>query len=163
MQCASGDPQWRKTHNLLVEYIVHSGGPERLLENDRAALLGNSILEDHLVYLTVYDTFGEWWVSSSVRGFQLMASCPDDQHGAAHARAGARALDRGRDVRAAGPARRLWLQPEDPAVSGPGMSPHSAHPFVSGPAALLEWKLTAAGHTARAPAAGNEWDQPERG
>lgn len=56
-QCASGDPEWNKTHQLLREYLIHTGGPQRLLENDRAALLGNSILEDHLVYLTVYDTF----------------------------------------------------------------------------------------------------------
>lgn len=50
---------WAKTHALLRTYAERNGGPRKMMEDNRAVLFGNSLYEQHLVYLALYDTFGE--------------------------------------------------------------------------------------------------------
>lgn len=57
-QCGSGDPLWAKTHSLLRTYAQRCGGPRKMVEDNRAVLFGNTLYEQHLVYLAFYDTFG---------------------------------------------------------------------------------------------------------
>lgn len=57
-QCAAGDPTWSDTHSLMLRFLARHGGPQKMLET--AGGLNNSLLAHHLVYLTVYDTFGGW-------------------------------------------------------------------------------------------------------
>lgn len=101
---------WAKTHALLRTYAERNGGPRKMMEDNRAVLFGNSLYEQHLVYLALYDTFGELTPRLSADNSRAEPRprailCPTPGPGPA-------AVDRGGGISPAGHPIRLWHEHE---------------------------------------------------